>query len=102
MLTGPVVDAGSAGLPVRGMADRAAAAVLGAVVDLAGRTDLLQLASVVDRAEAVLPGNAEVENLAAAVCTPIARDPGLQASDGETAPAETTAAVPVGAASAGI
>jgi ADP-heptose:LPS heptosyltransferase len=101
VLTGPVVDAGSAGLPVRGTAD-AAAAVRGAVVDLAGRTDLLQLASVVDRAEAVLPGNAEVENLAAAVCTPITRAPGLQPSGGETAPAETTAAIPVGVASAGV
>jgi ADP-heptose:LPS heptosyltransferase len=55
------------------------------VVDLAGRTDLLQLAAVVDRAQAVLAGSTELENLAAAVCTPIARHPGFQVPGREPA-----------------
>ncbi|HKR67795.1 MAG TPA: glycosyltransferase family 9 protein [Streptosporangiaceae bacterium] len=55
------------------------------VVDLAGRTDLLQLAAVVDRAQAVLAGSTELENLAAAVCTPIARNPGFQVPGREPA-----------------
>lgn len=46
-----------------------------AVVDLAGRTDLLQLASVVDRAQAVLAGTEGMEHLATAVHTPVARRP---------------------------
>jgi ADP-heptose:LPS heptosyltransferase len=45
------------------------------VVDLAGRTDLLQLASVVDRALAVLAGTPGMEHLATAVHTPVARQP---------------------------
>ena len=55
-----------------------AGAAAGAVVDLAGRTDMLQLAAVVDRAQAVLAGDSAtgdsaMEHLAAAVRTPIAR-----------------------------
>lgn len=80
VLTGKVVDGGPTGPSSRWAAIRAKDVGAGAIVNLAGRTDLLQLAAVVDRAEAVLPGNAEVENLAAAVCTPIARHPGLPAS----------------------
>lgn len=62
-------------------------AVTEQVVDLAGRTDLLQLAAVVDRAEVVLAGSAEVENLAAAVSTPIARHPAFQVPGREPAAA---------------
>jgi ADP-heptose:LPS heptosyltransferase len=102
VLTGPVVGSGSTGLPALATSGRTIGAGCGAIVDLAGHMDLLQLAAVVDRAEAVLPGNAEVENLAAAVCTPIARHPGLQASGAETTPAETTATVSAGAASVGV
>jgi ADP-heptose:LPS heptosyltransferase len=90
VLTGRIVDRGLPSPSVRWTAASATGAVPGLVVDLAGRTDLLQLAAVVDRAEAVLPGNAEVENLAAAVCTPIARHPGLPASCRE--PAEAVSA----------
>jgi len=57
------------------------------VVDLAGHTDLLQLAAVVDRAEVVLAGSAELENLAAAVSTPIAWHPGFQVPGREPAAA---------------
>ena len=90
VLTGRIGDRGLTGPSVRRTTARATGAVPGLVVDLAGRTDLLQLAAVVDRAEAVLPGNAEVENLAAAVCTPIARHPVLAASCRE--PAEAVSA----------
>ena len=90
VLTGRSRDGGLTRPSASGTAGRATGAVPGVVVDLAGRTDMLQLAAVVDRAEAVLPGNAEVENLAAAVCTPIARHRGLPACGRE--PAEAVSA----------
>ena len=60
----------------RGLTSEAAAgcgdAQPGAVTDLAGRTGLRQLASVVAGAQAVLVGNTGVAHLAAAVGTPVA------------------------------
>jgi ADP-heptose:LPS heptosyltransferase len=53
----------------------AASHAQGSVIDLAGRTDLLQLAAVVDRAQAVLAGTPAMAHLAAAVRTPVARPP---------------------------
>ncbi|MGN6678111.1 MAG: glycosyltransferase family 9 protein, partial [Streptosporangiaceae bacterium] len=75
VLTGKPLDSGASGPTAPSDPAVAVGDSQGTVVDLAGRTDLLQLAAVVDRAEAVLPGNSEVENLAAAVCTPITRHP---------------------------
>jgi ADP-heptose:LPS heptosyltransferase len=49
-----------------------AAAPPGAVVDLAGRTDLSQLAAILAGAQAVLVGNTGAAHLAAAVGTPVA------------------------------
>jgi len=70
-----VVLTGRAGERCRAVAAgaRAAGAAPGTVVDLAGRIDLLQLAAVVDRAQAVLAGNPAMRHLASAVRTPVAQ-----------------------------